>query len=144
MESLGGACRKLAAVGDGDEWCPKHGYEGSSLFGMTKSISRRAISPREGGEERAELCHPGLTEVCGLGVCLYTQEGVGEVREGWSEKVRPLPGSAVIPPRDHCQQLANPSCTYCSPHVYHVDPLLRHSEQPRGPGVPYQVGQREG
>ena len=71
MGSLEGARRKLAAEGDDGKWCPIHGYRGSSLFGVTESISCRVISPREGGEERAELCHSGLTEACGCGASLY-------------------------------------------------------------------------
>ena len=72
MGSLEGACRKLAAEGDGGEWCPIHGYGSSSLFGVTESASCRAISPCGGGEERAKLCHSELTEVRGRGARLYT------------------------------------------------------------------------
>ena len=98
MGSLEGERRKLATESDGGEWCPIHVYGCSSLFSVTENISCKAISPREGGEERAELCHSGLTEVRGRGARLYMREGVGEVREGQLEEDGPLPGSIARPP----------------------------------------------
>ena len=71
--SLDGACQKLAAEGDGGEWCPVHGYGGSNFSGLVERTPWRTRAPAEEG--RAEYCCWIDSGVFSLLASLYMWEG---------------------------------------------------------------------
>ena len=89
----------FTADGDGGEWCPMQGYEGSSLVGVVESTSLRARtsadtwSTREGGwTEDHSLENSALPY---LWAPLNMKEGAGEVMEGLRVGVGPTPGQGI-------------------------------------------------